>query len=198
MFTQARVLWMVLAIAAGATALTFGSLKSKALAEAQQPDATLGKEITKLGLKDSAGKTWALGDLKGKKGVVVLFLGTQCPVNNAYMPRLVELNKTYGDKGVLFVAINSNKQDTPEMIKAHIKEFKLPFAVLRDDAHSAADHFGATRTPEVFVLDGDLKVRYHGRIDDQFGAGFQRSNPNRQDLAIALDEMLAGKKITVA
>ncbi|HYV34842.1 MAG TPA: hypothetical protein VE988_04000, partial [Gemmataceae bacterium] len=54
------------------------------------------------------------------------------------------------------------------------------------------------RTPEAFVLDADLKVRYHGRIDDQFGAGFQRSNANRQDLAIAVDEVLAGKKVTVA
>ena len=52
------------------------------------------------------------------------------------------------------------------------------------------------RTPEVFLLDADRVIRYHGRIDDQYGVGFRRDKPARRDLEQALDELLAGKPIT--
>ena len=54
------------------------------------------------------------------------------------------------------------------------------------------------RTPEVFLLDADRVIRYHGRIDDQYGIGFRRDKPTRNDLEQALDELLAGKPITTA
>ena len=59
-----------------------------------------------------------------------------------------------------------------------------------------ADQLGATRTPEVFVLDDKRVVRYHGRIDDQYLVGAQRDKPSRRDLAVALDELLAGKPVS--
>src|SRR5262249_46224102 len=59
-------------------------------------------------------------------------------------------------------------------------------------------HFGARRTPEAFVLDGELKIRYQGRIDDQFGVGFQRARPSRDDLALAVADVLAGRKVAQA
>jgi peroxiredoxin len=155
-----------------------------------------GKKIASFRLKDTAGKAWALEDAKGAKAVVVAFLGTQCPVNNAYVPKLVELHKEYADKGVQFVAINSNEHDTSQMIADHAKKHAIPFPVLRDEKHLAADRFGAERTPEVFLLDSDGVIRYRGRIDDQYGIGFQRPAPTRRDLAEALDEVLAGKQVT--
>jgi peroxiredoxin len=156
------------------------------------------KQIGKLDLQDASGKTWTLKDIKGHKAVAVLFIGTECPVNNAYMPHLSELHKAYQDKGVLFIAINSNVQDTRAKIAEHAKEYGIPFAVLKDKDYTTADHFGAQRTPEAFVLDPDRKVRYQGRIDDRFGAGYQRAKADRDDLAIAIDEVLAGKEVTVA
>jgi peroxiredoxin len=166
--------------------------------DSDTPATSLGKSIARLDLKDTAGKTWTVSDLQGKKAVVVLFLGTQCPINNAYLPRLAEMHKTYAGKGVQFLAINSNKQDTPDKIAAHAREFAIPFPVLRDNNYQAADLFGARRTPEAFVLDGNLKIRYQGRIDDQFGVGFQRPQPTRHDLVLALDEVLAGKQVSQA
>src|SRR6516225_4020429 len=83
------------------------------------------KAIGNFRLKTIAGEAWALEDCKDKKAIVVVFIGTQCPVNNAYMARLVELEKAYRDKGTQFVAINSNEHDTPDMIANHAKKFGL-------------------------------------------------------------------------
>ena len=74
----------------------------------------------------------------------------------------------------------------------------MPFPVLKDFDHKAADAFGAKRTPEVFLLDAGRVIRYHGRIDDQYGIGYQRAEPTRHDLKGALDELLAGKPVTTA
>src|ERR1700733_12573478 len=82
---------------------------------AQEPART----IRDVRLADTAGKTWAFDDLKNKKAIVVLFLGTECPINNAYLPRLAELHKTFDSQGVQFFAINSNQHDTPKAIAEH-------------------------------------------------------------------------------
>jgi peroxiredoxin len=158
----------------------------------------VGKQIGDFALKDTAGKTWAMKDLKAKKAVVVVFLGTQCPINNAYLPTLTGLHKEYAGKGVQFLAVNANRQDNPKQVAEHARKRALPFPVLKDTTQAVADLFGARRTPEVFVLDGQRKVRYQGRIDDQFGLSIQRPRPTRRDLAVALDEVLAGKAVTQA
>jgi hypothetical protein len=99
---------------------------------------------------------------------------------------------------VQVLAVNSNRQDDAKRIAAHAREYAIPFPVLRDEGGALAGRFGARRTPEAFVLDGTRTVRYQGRIDDQFGIGFQRPQPLRHDLATALDEVLAGKKVSQA
>ncbi len=169
-----------------------------AAVRADTPPTQIGKSIDPFALEDTAGKTWSLADLKDKKAVVVIFVGTQCPINNAFLPRLAEMYRTYADKGVQFLAVNANHQDTPKRLADHAKEFAIPFPVLRDPGAAVADRFGARRTPEAFILDGERKVRYQGRIDDQFGLGYQRPQPTRHDLAAALDEVLAGKKVSQA
>jgi peroxiredoxin len=199
MHIQVRIAALALPIVAGSLILLFTALNPRAAScDSDVPSSNLGKTITKLDLKDTTGKTWTTADLQGKKAVIVLFLGTQCPINNAYLPRLKEMHKTYAARGVQFLAINPNKQDKLEMIAAHAKEFAIPFPVLKDANYQATDLFGARRTPEAFVLDANLKIRYQGRIDDQFGKGGQRSEPTRADLAMALDEVLAGTPVSKA
>lgn len=119
-------------------------------------------------------KPVSLGDFKAKKAVVVVFMGTECPINNAYMPRLAEMARTYADKGVAFLGINSNCNDAPPRIAGHAKKYDLPFPVLRDPANVVADQFGAKRTPEAFLLDGSRNIVYRGRIDDQYGVGYKQ------------------------
>jgi peroxiredoxin len=140
----------------------------------------------------------SLADFKDKKAVVVLFLGTECPINNAFLPSLAEMHTEYSARGVAFLAINSNRQDTPERVAAHARRHSVPFPVLKDPGNRVADLFAARRTPEAFVLDPAGKVLYQGRIDDQFGVGYSRpGKPTRRDLACALDEILLGKPVSV-
>src|SRR6516164_21647 len=159
---------------------------------------SIGNPIADFSLKDSAGKAWSLADFKNKKAIVVLFLGTECPINNASMPKLLVIDREYSPKGVQFLAINANHLDTHERVAAHAKKNDLSFPVLKDPDQTIADRFGASRTPEAFVLDAERRIRYQGRIDDQFGIGFARPKPTRRDLALALDEVLAGKPVSQA
>jgi peroxiredoxin len=158
--------------------------------------AGIGRTITDFSLPDNNQKTVTLNQFRDKKAVVVLFMGTECVINNAYMPRIVDLQKEYGSRSVQFIGINSNLQDSAEMITEHVKQFGVNFPVLKDEGNVVADQFSAERTPEVFVLDAQHVIRYRGRIDDQFGIGFKRGKPTQQDLVLALNELLAGKPIS--
>src|SRR5215831_15780132 len=89
-------------------------------------------------LKDSSDKTWSLAGLKDSKAIVIVFLGTECPVNNAYAPRLADLHKEFAGKGVQFLGINSNWQDTATRMAGHAKEHGIPFPVLKDTANVVA------------------------------------------------------------
>jgi peroxiredoxin len=155
-----------------------------------------GRKVADFTLTDPRdGKAVSLADFGAKKAVVVVFLGTECPISNAYLPRLAALSKEYAPRGVQFLAVNANSQDTPARVAAHARKHAVPFPVLKDDGCTLADLVAARRTPEAFVLDADRRVRYRGRIDDQYGLGTARSRPTRRDLALALDEVLAGKPV---
>ena len=117
-------------------------------------------------LKDYNNKNVSLADFKESNAVVVMFISTRCPVSNAYNSRMVELHKTYSNKGVTFLAINSNKEEGVEEIKKHAKENDFNFHVLKDDKNKLADKFAASVTPEAYVLNSTNNVLYHGRIDD--------------------------------
>jgi hypothetical protein len=132
------------------------------------------------------------------KAFVVVFVGTECPLANLYIPVLIELQKTYAPKGVQFLLINSNSQDSFVAVAAHALERNVPFPVLKDFDQETADSFGAKRTPEAFLLDANRVIRYHGRIDDQYGINARREQPTRRDLKEALDELLAGKPVLTA
>jgi peroxiredoxin len=156
----------------------------------------IGQKIAPLTLKDTNGKVWPGQDLKSAKAVVIVFIGTECPISNAFMSSLAQLHGTYGPRGVQFLAVNANRQDTAQRIAEHAKQHAIPFPVVKDEGNIIADRFGARRTPEAFLLDSENVLRYGGRIDDQFGVGFKRIAPSRRDLAEAIEEVLAGKPVT--
>jgi peroxiredoxin len=148
-------------------------------------------------LQDFRGKSWTLDDFKDQQLLVVAFLGTECPLAKLYGPRLAKLHAEYAPKGVGFVGLDSNAQDAVTALAAYARLHNVTFPLLKDLNNRVADQLGAQRTPEVFVLDRERKVRYHGRVDDQYGIGFSRDEPRRRDLAAALDELLAGKPVSV-
>jgi hypothetical protein len=94
--------------------------------------------------------------------------------------------------------VNSNPQDSAQDAADHAKREGIPFPVLKDADQKVAELLRAERTPEVVLLDARRTICYRGRIDDQFGVGFRRPKPNRRDLVEALDEVLAGKPVSVA
>jgi hypothetical protein len=99
---------------------------------------------------------------------------------------------------VKFLAINSNDQDALPAVVAHARERKVPFPVLKDRDHQAADALGARRTPEAFLLDSDHIIRYRGRIDDQYGYTYRRPVPTKTELKDAIDQLLGGKPVLVS
>jgi peroxiredoxin len=147
-------------------------------------------------LSDYHGKPYSLADFKDRQLLVVAFVGTECPLAKLYGPRLEELAKEFGPKGVGFLGVDPNSQDGVTQIAAYARLHGITFPILKDLNNLAADRFGARRTPEVFVLDAKHNIRYHGRIDDQYGIGVQRDKPQNRDLALALDELLAGKPVS--
>ncbi len=157
----------------------------------------VGRKIDAFTLDDYRGAARSLADFSDNKLLVVAFMGTECPLANLYTPRLAELAAAYESKGVAFVGINANQQDSITEVASHAQRHGVPFWVLKDPGNRVADQFGAVRTPEVFLLDEDRVVRYWGRIDDQFGIGYQKSEAGRQDLQAAIDELLAGKPVSV-
>jgi thiol-disulfide isomerase/thioredoxin len=185
----------VVGIAVSALLFSRADADDKTPASAQPPP--LGIRVANWTLpRSSDGKPWSLADdARDAKVVVVLFLGTQCPINNLYGPILAEMARKLEPMGVVFVGINSNEQDDRDAIVEHSKRFGLPFPVLRDEGARIADRFAAQRTPEAFVLDGEQVVRYRGRIDDRFAKGVHRTQANRHDLAEAIDDVLAGRAV---
>lgn len=155
-----------------------------------------GPLVADFSLPDHLGKQWSLADHAADQLVVVAFLGTECPLAKLYGPRLQKLADEYGPRGVRFVAVDSNSQDSLAEITAFVHRHDVQYPVLKDQANRVADQFGATRTPEVFVLDRARRVRYQGRVDDQYVVGIQRDQPTREDLRAALDELLAGQAVS--
>lgn len=167
----------------------------------------LGAKVDDFTLSDAYGKEHRLSDYADKKLVVLAFVGTECPLARLYAPRLATLAKNYEGAGVAILGVNSNMQDNVTELKHFAREHGIEFPILKDLGNALADQLGAERLPAVIVLDQKRMVRYRGRIDDQYGlratpagkrVSYQLPEPRRQDLALALDELLAGKTVTVA
>lgn len=199
-----RLIFWVLAVPLGLGFLvgTFRSSKaqnSPRLAAEREARPPIGIAVPETdSLRDLRGNRRALADFKDRRAVVVAFLGTECPVANLYVPRLVELEKKLRPRGTLFLAVYPNEYETLDQIAAHAYERDIPFPVLKDVGQGLADALGARRTPEFCVLDQDLFLRYRGRLDDQFGVGARRPKPGQEDLSAALEAVLDGKPVARA
>ncbi len=157
------------------------------------------EKLRTLRLPDQDGKSRALVDYADARALVVVFLGTECPIANSYAPKLTALSRQYAERGVQFVGVNANPAEDREAVAAHAKAYSLPFPVLKDPRQALADALEARVTPEVFVLDPGFAVRYRGRIDDQYASRTRkRSEAKAHDLREALEAVLAGKAVAKA
>ncbi len=105
------------------------------------------------------------------RAIGVVFMCNHCPYVKLYLNRLKELQAEFQDRGVTLIGINANDanqhpDDSFENMKAFAATNQLNFPYIRDVAQDVAESFGASKTPEVFLLDQDGKLRYKGLVDD--------------------------------
>lgn len=172
------------------------------------PAVRAGQFNEKLGIGDAApawtdlpgtdGKKHSLADLQGKEFVVVVFTCNSCPVAVGYEDRIIALAKKYAgpDSRVAIVAINVNTipEDRLDKMTERAKEKGFRFPYLYDETQKIAKDFGATSTPEFFVLNKDRKVIYMGAMDDRNKQADVKTNY----LDAALTAVLKGEKIAKA
>ena len=112
------------------------------------------------------GANVAFSSLRGGPVTVVGFVSAKCPVSDIYHRRMIALYREYTPKGVHFVFLNSNSNETADDLRKEAQSASLPFPVYKDWDNRAADLFGAQTTPEFFVLDDRNAIRYRGALDD--------------------------------
>lgn len=115
------------------------------------------------------GRIASLTELKGSKGTAIFFICNHCPYVIHVMDELIQLGKDYANSGINLIAISSNNveaypQDGPEFMTA-VGE-KLGFPYLFDETQEVAQAYSAVCTPDLYVFDADLKLTYHGQLDD--------------------------------
>ena len=140
---------------------------------ADQPAETAARKIKDFQLRD-VWQARLAGRVRRSQSRGGRVPGTVCPLVKLYIPRLNDLHARLAKQGVALVAIDSNVQDTLTETAAFVRRHDVAFPVLMDPDGAVAQSFGAARTPQAFVLDAQHVVRYAGRIDDQFGVGYQR------------------------
>lgn len=174
-------LWMAVAIGAAAGPLYAAG--------------RVGEIVDDFTLQDFRGREVSLSDYADRRAVVLVFLGTECPLAKLYGSRLSALHEQYAEQDVVVIGLNANVQDSVTEMAAYARRHGVDFPLLKDLGNKVADAFGAQRTPEAYLLDASRTIRYRGRIDDQYGVGYVREAADREDLRVALDEVLAGKPV---
>lgn len=151
------------------------------------------------GLKGVDGKSHSSSDFR-EPVLVVVFSCNHCPYVQAYEDRMIAFQKAYAPKGVRMVAINANDEvnypddSFDEMVRrARKKGFNFPY--LRDPDQTAAEAFGATHTPQFFVFDKERKLRYSGKLDDNWKDPGGVAEFYLRD---AVEALIAGREVAVA
>ncbi|PHI21828.1 thioredoxin family protein [Lewinellaceae bacterium SD302] len=156
----------------------------------------LGDVATDFSLSDVDGKMVSLADTPDAKGYVIAFTCNECPFAKMYEDRLNALSEKWTPMGYPVIAINSNGGKGPESLaamqkRAKDKNFSFPYLI--DAKQEIYAQYGATRTPHMFILDKDKKVRYIGAIDD---SARDADDVEQQYIDDALTQLSNGEAVT--
>jgi peroxiredoxin len=158
----------------------------------------LGSPAPDFTLPGVDGNVHQLSDFKYSKVLVIAFICNHCPYVIATQGRINALAQEYSTRGVQFVGINANDsvkypEDSFEAMKARAKDQGFVFPYLWDESQKVAQAYGAVCTPEFYayaVISGEFILKYQGRLDDSWK---DEKSVTRRELALALDEILAGR-----
>lgn len=157
-----------------------------------------GMPLGSLQRQNASGGQGTLGAAAGSKGIVVMFWSNECPWASKYSKRVATLAQTYGSQGFGFVLVNSNDpvafpKESPAQSQTFAQQNGLSVTYLMDPDAQLAKAFGATRTPHVYVFNGNGKLAYVGTIDDSPG---DPNNVQVQYLKSALDAVASGADVS--
>jgi peroxiredoxin len=156
----------------------------------------IGSRAPTFDLPATDGRSYRLEDFDAP--VLIFIQGcNHCPVVLAYLDRIAEIEADYRERGVQVVMVNSNDAERyPDdgfgAMQSFAAERGFAFPYLFDADQSVAQAYRTFRTPEILVFDGERRLRYHGRIDDNTK---EPELATRQDLREALDALLAGNDV---
>jgi AhpC/TSA family len=129
------------------------------------------------------------------KAVVLVFVRTDCPVTNRYIPQLEQIRSRFPGKSSFWL-VYPDKAESAEQIRKHDKEYRLTIPSLRDPQHILVKLSGAQITPEVAVFNAKRGLVYHGRIDNLYeDFGHKRSSATTHELLDALQAAISGSSI---
>jgi hypothetical protein len=149
-------------------------------------------------LKDVSGKQVTMAETKKENGLLVMFSCNTCPYVVKYQERAKAISEYALKNNIGVIVLNSNEakrsdDDSFVAMKAYYDAQGYAWSYAVDENSAVADAFGANRTPECFLFNKDLKLSYHGGIDDNANSA---SAVTQKHLQTAIDEMVAGKEIT--
>jgi peroxiredoxin len=152
---------------------------------------SIGVKAADFELPDTDGTTHSPN---GAPTTVVVFTCNHCPYALAWQERIMDAARDYADRGVRFLAINSNDaqrypRDSYEAMKQRVAAEHWPLPYLHDESQDVARAYGAQTTPDVFVLDAERRLRYRGAPDSDYDDPSQ----NAAWLRGAVDHVLAGR-----
>ena len=129
------------------------------------------------------------------RGIAIVFVSTDCPIANSYLPLLGRLADEYSGAGIRIFIVHPYPEVSVVDARRHAREFKIDSPVVIDNDQRISKTVGATVTPEVFVFVRQQKQPvYRGRIDNRYaGYGKKRRVATTHELADALDAVIAGQ-----
>lgn len=137
------------------------------------------------------GRTQTLSGLRGENGAVIVFLSARCQAVRSYRERINQIAARARASGINFIGVNSNPNEPLSLIATDAVQSGYQFPVLIDRNQTLADRLAARTAPEVFFINGDNVLQYHGAIDnDRTGNAVTDAY-----LTTALDSSLTGKPV---
>ncbi len=131
----------------------------------------IGDEVHDFKLQNIDEDWVSLSEYMGDQGTIIIFSCNTCPYVQMYEDRMIQMHQKYSSKGFPVLAINPNDPiqkpgDSFESMKKRAGDKAFPFAYVMDADQKVYPKFGATNTPQVFLIDSDMRLRYSGAIDD--------------------------------
>lgn len=192
-FARLGLAWALMAMAL----VTQAAAAEATASEATSTKPEIGTKIADVRFKDIHWLERSIKELGEKKAFVVVFTTLECPLVQRYLPRIKELSEQYKDKDVQFVAINVGPEDALTEVAYQAIKVDAQFPFGKDFSGETVKALGVERTPEVVVLDGELTLKYRGRINSQYRTGGVAPEAGREDLKEAIEDVLAGRELSV-